>query len=432
MNTQKKIYILPIAVMFALFFMIAFVTGLQNPMGVIVKNQFGASNLLSQLGNLANFIAYAFMGIPAGMLLSRIGYKKTALAAIVVGFVGVGITFLSGQLANFGVFLLGAFISGVSMCMLNVVVNPFLNTLVSDQKKAHQLLQRGLAFNSTGATIVPVLVGYLMGSDEATRTIAKANPALFLAMFIFLLAFLVLTFVRIPESFISTEKKAKGEKDKYSALTFHHFKLGMIAIFIYVGVEVGIPNIVNLYMTTGLEKGGLGFDPSVAGSVVGTYWFLMFVGRVMGGILGSRFTSKAMLTTVSSLALVFVVLAIFMPADARTNMPVFQSDISFGLAEVPLGIMFLALVGLCTSVMWGSIFNLATSGLGKYTAQASGLFMMMVCGGGILPAVQGGLADVVGYINSYAIVFAGLAFILFFALAGYKNVDKDIPTALIT
>jgi MFS transporter, FHS family, L-fucose permease len=429
MNAQEKNYILPILMMFALFFMIAFVTGLQNPMGIIVKNQFGASNLLSQLGNLANFIAYAFMGIPAGMLLSKIGYKKTALCAIVVGFVGVGITFLSGQLASFGVFLLGAFISGISMCMLNTVVNPFLNTLVSDEKKAHQLLQRGLASNSIGATIVPVLVGYLMGSDEATRTIAKANPALFLAMVIFALAFLMLTFVRIPEQSIYAKKKVRGKKDRYSALTFHHFKLGMISIFLYLGVEVGIPNIANLYMTAGLENGGLGFDPSVAGTVVGTYWFLMLVGRITGGILGSRFLPKAMLTTVSSLALIFVVLAIFTPADTRVNMPVFQSDISFGLAEVPVSIMFLVLVGLCTSVMFANIFSLATSGLGKYTARASGYFMMMVCGGGILPAIQGWTADMIGYINSYVIVFACLAFILFFALAGHKNVDKDIPTA---
>ncbi|MEI8003302.1 MAG: MFS transporter [Methanothrix sp.] len=427
-DTQKENYILPILMMFALFFTIAFVTGLQNPMGIIVKNQFGASNLLSQLGNFANFIAYAFMGIPAGRLLSKIGYKKTALSAIVVGFVGVGITFLSGQLANFGVFLLGAFISGFSMCMLNTVVNPFLNTLVSDQKKAHQLLQRGLAFSSAGATIVPVLVGYLMGSDEASRTIAKANPALFLAMAIFAVAFLILAVVRIPETFISTEKKANGEKDKYSALSFRHFVFGMIAIFIYVGVEVGIPNIANLYMTTGLENGGLGLEPSVAGTVIGTYWILMLVGRFIGGILGSRFSSDTMLTTASSRAFLLVILAIFMPVDARVNMPVFQSDISFGFAEVPVSIMLLMLVGLCTSVMWGSIFNLATSGLGKYTAEASGLFMVMVCGGGILPAIQGWTADMIGYINSYLIVAAGLVFIFFFALAGHENVNKDIPT----
>ena len=129
METQKKNYVLPIAMMFALFAMISFVTGLQNPMGIIVKNQFGASNFMSQLGNAANFIAYAFMGLPAGLMLQRIGYKKTALAAVAVGFIGVGISYLSGLMSSFSVYLIGAFVSGFSMCMLNTVVNPMLNTL---------------------------------------------------------------------------------------------------------------------------------------------------------------------------------------------------------------------------------------------------------------------------------------------------------------
>jgi len=428
MNTQKKNYALPIAMMFALFFMIAFVTGLQNPMGVIVKNQFEASNFLSQLGNLANFIAYAFMGIPAGIILQRVGYKKTALAAIAVGFVGVTITFLSGQAASFGIYLLGAFVSGFSMCMLNVVVNPLLNGLGANEKKGNQLIQFGGTLNSTGATIVPVLVGYLMGTEQSSWTISKANPALLLAMAIFVLAYLVLFFVTIPEPFISRERGVKKEKDKHSALSFRHFIFGMVSIFIYVGVEVGIPNIGNLFMTGAVEEGGLGMDPSVAGTVVGTYWFLMLVGRLTGGILGSRFSSRSMLSFVSSIAIIFTLLAIFMPTEVYVNMPVFQSDISFGLAKVPVGIMFLVLIGLCTSVMWGSIFNLATSGLGKYTAAASGLFMVMVCGGGILPAIQAAIADISGYINSYWVVFAGLLFILYYAIAGYRNINKDIST----
>jgi FHS family L-fucose permease-like MFS transporter len=423
--TNKKNYALPIAMMFALFFMIAFVTGLQNPMGVIVKNQFGASNFLSQLGNFANFLAYAFMGIPAGLLLQKIGYKKTALAAIAVGFTGVAITFLSGQVENFGVYLLGAFVSGFSMCMLNTVVNPLLNALGSNEKRGNQLLQFGGTLNSFGATIVPVLVGYLMGTDVTARTIAKANPALFLAMGIFVLAFLVLFFVNIPEPHITVAKKVV--KEKHSALSFRHFILGMIAIFIYVGVEVGIPNIGNLFMTATPEKGGLGMDPAIAGTVVGTYWFLMLIGRLTGGLAGGKVSGKAMLTTVTLLALVFVILGIFSPAGVMVNMPVFRSDISIGFAEVPLTIMFFVLTGLCTSVMWGSIFTLATSGLGKYTATASGLFMVMVVGGGILPAVQGWFADMSGYVTSYWIIVAGIAYMLFYALIGSKNVNKSIP-----
>lgn len=411
--------------MFALFFMISFVTGLQNPFGVIVKNQFMASNLESQLGNLANFIAYAFMGIPAGKMLQRIGYKKTALTAIVVGFTGVCVTFLSGIAGSFAVYLTGAFISGFSMCMLNVVVNPMLNTLGGGGKKGNQLLQFGGAINSIGATIVPVLVGYLIGTISAGTSIADANPALFLAMGIFALAFIVLFSMQIPEPH-AAQANVNAVRDTHSPMSFRHFILGAIAIFLYVGIEVGIPNIANLFMTSGSEANGLGIDTTTAGSVVGTYWFLMFIGRLTGGSLGAKFSSKGMLTFVSALGILFVVLAILTPTTQVVNMPVFKADISFGLAEVPMSIMFLVLCGLCTSVMWGGIFNLATEGLGKYTAAASGIFMAMVCGGGILPAIQGAVADVVGYVESYWVIVLALAFLLFYALVGSKNVNTDI------
>ena len=424
-NQQNKSYVLPIAMMFALFFMISFVTGLQNPFGVIVKNQFMASNLESQLGNLANFIAYAFMGIPAGKMLQRIGYKKTALTAIVVGFTGGCVTFLSGIAGSFAVYLTGAFISGFSMCMLNVVVNPMLNTLGGGGKKGNQLLQFGGAINSIGATIVPVLVGYLIGNISAGTSIADANPALFLAMGIFALAFIVLFSMQIPEPH-AAQANVNAVKDTHSPMSFRHFILGAIAIFLYVGIEVGIPNIANLFMTSGSEANGLGIDTTTAGSVVGTYWFLMFIGRLTGGSLGAKFSSKGMLTFVSALGILFVVLAILTPTTQVVNMPVFKSDISFGLAEVPMSIMFLVLCGLCTSVMWGGIFNLATEGLGKYTAAASGIFMAMVCGGGILPAIQGAVADVVGYVESYWVIVLALAFLLFYALVGSKNVNTDI------
>jgi MFS transporter, FHS family, L-fucose permease len=425
MNTTKKEnYALPIAMMFALFFMIAFVTGLPSPMGVIVANQFGASNFESQLGFFANFLAYAFMGIPAGLMLKRYGYKFTALSAVIVGFVGVGIQFLSGSLESFTVYLTGAFVSGFSMAMLNTVVNPMLNTLGGEGKKGNQLLQFGASLNSLGATIVPVLVGYLMG-DVAGRTIEKANPALLLAMGIFALVFVVLYFVNIPEPHKINEVKSTV-KDKYSPFSFRHFVLGAIAIFIYVGIEVGIPSTLNLFMTD--PANGLGIDATVAGTVVGTYWFLMLIGRLVGGALGSRFTSRSMLIFVSTLGIILILLAIFPKVNATVNMPVFQSNLSFGFANVPISVMFLVLCGLCTSVMWGGIFNLAVEGLGKYTTAASGIFMVMVCGGGIIPLFQGYVADLAGYLPSYWVMVAGLAYMLFYGLIGSRIVNKGIIT----
>ena len=287
MIQEKKNYTLPILMMILLFGMISFVTGLQNPMGVIVKSQFGASNFMASLGYAANFIAYAFMGIPAGILLQRIGYKKTALAAIIVGFIGVGIQYVSGIAGSFVIYLIGAFVAGFSMCMLNTVVNPMLNTLGGGGNKGNQLIQVGGSFNSLNATIVPVLVGYLIGSNVEAATIQDANPALFLAMGIFALAFIVLSMVRIPEPRQMVSEKA-AEKSEHSALSFRHFVLGAIAIFLYVGVEVGIQMFINPFMTGSAAEGGLGINTTTAGSVVGTYWFLMLVGRLVGASIVSQ------------------------------------------------------------------------------------------------------------------------------------------------
>lgn len=430
METSKKNYALPIAMMFALFFMIAFVTGLQNPLGLIVKEQFNLDNLGSQLPTFANFLAYAFLGIPAGLLLQKVGYKKTALTAIAVGILGVFTMFCSGIIGGTGkgtfyVYLLGAFISGISMCMLNTVVNPMLNTLGGGGNKGNQLIQFGGSCNSIAATIAPVLGGYLIANAIGNRAINAANPIFFLAIGIFVLAFVVLYMVNIPEPRLNVVKK--DSSDKYGPLSFRHFILGAVAIFIYVGIEVGIPNIANLYMTSPIDKGGLAIDTTIAGTGVGTYWFLMLIGRFAGALLGAKFSSKSMLTFVSAIGIIFVCCAMFIPQGSFVSMPVFKSDISFGLADIPMGIMFLILCGFCTSVMWGGIFNLAVEGLGKYTEAGSGVFMVMVCGGGVLPLIQGYIADLTSYMTSYWVILAGLIFLLFYALAGSKNVNKNIP-----
>ena len=423
MEQQKKNYALPIVMMIILFGMISFVTGLGGPFGLIMKDQFKASNALSQLGTFANFLAYAFMGIPSGLLLQRVGYKKTALIAIVVGFVGVGIQYLSGVAGSFAIYVAGAFVAGFSMCMLNAVVNPMLNTLGGGGNKGGQLIQIGGTFNSLNATLIPVLVGYLIG-NVAQPTIQDASPALFIALGIFAVIFVVLYFVNIPEPHAEKEVKS-SVKEKHSALSFRHFILGAVGIFVYVGIEVGIPNFIILFM-----KGEFGVNATTAGSVAGTYWFLMLIGRFFGASIGSKVSSKSMLTFASGLGLLFVVTAILSPLTSLVNMPVFVSEggkLSFEMMQVPISMMFLVLCGLCTSIMWGGIFNLAVEGLGKHVKMASGIFMVMVCGGGILPAFQGVIADNVGYMESYWVVAAGLIFLLYYALVGSKNVNKNIP-----
>jgi len=424
----KKNYTIPIIMMILLFGMIAFVTNLAAPMGIVLKNQFGVSNAAGLLGNMANFIAYAVMGIPGGILLQRIGYKKTALIAIIIGFVGIFIQFLSGhtgQSMAMIIYLLGAFIAGFSMTLLNTVVNPMLNTLSGGGNKGNQLIQIGGSFNSMFATFTPAFVGILIG-ETAKAQITNVFPVMYIAMGVFALVFFVLLLVKIPEPHAEQFSEPLG-KLMSGALKFRHFILGSIAIFAYVGVEVGTPAMAIFWLSDDPMYGAV-----IGGSVAMTYWFLMLIGRLVGASLGSKISSKTMLSFTSAVALVLLALAIFSPTSSQVTLPLFQrSDagaISFGFTAVPINAMFIVLVGLCTSIMWGSIYNLAVEGLGKYLAVASGIFMTLVCGGGILPYIQGLVADATSYLPSYWVMFASVAYLLFFALIGSKNVNKNIPT----
>jgi len=397
--------------------MISFVTNIQTPFADVVKGQFGLSNFQSLLGNMANFIAYLLMGVPAGILLGKIGYKKTALIAITVGFIGVSITFVSGYIGSFFVYITGAFISGFSMALLNTLVNPMLNTLGGGGKKGNQLLTFGGALSSVGATLAPIFAGILVG-QVAHPQISDVSPALYVAMGIFAITFVVLYFVDIPEPNQSTED-TKIIEDIKGALSFTHFRYSLVAIFVYLGVEVGIQSTAYLYMAADVTKGGLGMNTGIVGSVVGTYWFLMLVGRIVGGMIAGKVSTRVMLTTVTSFGLLLIFGAMFGP-ESTVKFPVINSSLNIVLQEIPIKIMFLVLSGLATSVMWPNIFNLATEGLGRYTAIASGLFMTMVVGGGILPAIQGAIADSYGYMASYWLIIASLSYILFFASIGSK------------
>lgn len=442
-TTQStKSNVLAIAMMYLLFFMIAFVTNLCNPMAVIVKNQFEATNLMAQLGNAANFIAYAVMGIPAGLMLKKTGYKKTALAAMAVGFVGVFLQYVSGweSVQSYWVYLAGAFIAGFCMCMLNTVVNPMLNTLGGGGKKGNQLIQFGGVANSFAATFVTIFVGALVG-DATKAQISDATPALFIALAIFLLVFIVLLFVRIPEPELEKEKadatakstdKATDTGKHYSAFSFRHFKLGVLAIFLYLGVEVGIPTYVLQYLSTSPDAAtpGIGMDSGIAASIAGVFWLMMLIGRLCGGLLGGKYSSRTQILFVSSVCIAFILLGMFLPDSIKVPFFGFEGATGhFVSADIPLGMVFLVLCGLCTSVCWGGIFNMSVEGLGKYTSIASGIFMTMVCGGGILIPLQGAVADATGsFHTSFIIPLICAVYIFFYALIWYKNVNTDIKT----
>ena len=420
MNQPKKQWG-AIIVMIALFAMIAFVTNLCSPMANIIKAQGDIPEVLAQIGNYGNFIAYLLMGIPAGMIISKLGYKKTALIGLAVGIAGILIQWGSSLMdakENLGlvftVYLIGAFIAGLCMCILNCVVNPMLNLLGGGGNSGNQLIQTGGVFNSWAAVSVYIIMGALIGEVTSETKIADATPALMIALGIFVVAFITILFTKIeePEQAPVDTTLIKG------ALKYRHFVLGILGIFVYMSIEVGTPTYVNMYLVNTPE---LGINAATAGLIVAVYWFLMMVGRFIGASIGNKVSSRAMLTTVSTLTLILVAFGMFAPTDITVSVPgIDWANLSLIWASVPVGIFAFLLVGLCTSVMWGGIFNMAVEGLGKYTAVASGIFMTMVFGCAVMLAIQAQVAEWTDYMTSYWVVLFSAAYLLFYALVGSK------------
>ena len=488
-------HLVAIVAMFFIYAMISFVTNLAAPIGTIWGYKFAGNTVLGMMGNMMNFLAYLFMGIPAGNLLVKIGYKKTALWAMAVGFIGLFVQWLSGVTGaetvvgdiagspvtlNLFIYLLGAFICGFCVCMLNTVVCPMLNLLGGGGKKGNQLLQSGGALNSLSGTLTPLFVGALIGQLSSSTQIGDVAPLLWVAMGVFFAAFIIISFVQIPEPNLS--KSDKKVKYSHSPWNFRHTVLGVFGIFLYVGIEIGIPGTLNFYLAdqTSAGAGVIGAASTIAGAIVAVYWLFMLVGRMLSGFISGVVSTRAQIITVSSVAILLILFAIFIPKTSSVEVPSIVYDpadktaealVKAGVPEdkaeafvttgsieqivpyteiirqemnttpvelikniqttprVPISALLLVLCGLCTSVMWGGIFNLAVEGLGKYTAQASGIFMMMVVGGGVMPLIQNYIAGAAGYMNSYWLVVAMLAYILFYGVAGSRNVNTDIPVA---
>ncbi|MCM1449989.1 MAG: hypothetical protein NC082_06575 [Clostridiales bacterium] len=481
-TAKKQSNLVAIITMFFIFAMISFVTNMAAPFGNIWGFRYEWAGMA---GNLMNFTAYLFMGIPAGNMLIKFGYKKTALIALAVGAVGLGIQLLSSVVGdnvivfgdatnpttlNLFIYLLGALVCGCCVCMLNTVVNPMLNLLGGGGNKGNQLIQTGGTLNSLSGTLTPLLVGVLVGTLTKKTTMAAVSPLVITGIVIFVLAFVIISFIKI------NEPQANLSKVKYerSPLAFRHCLLGVIAIFFYVGIEIGIPGELNAW----ISREGFAGAAAVAGSLAALYWLMMLIGRFLSSIISGKISTRVQMVTVSTMAIIFVLLAIFIPKTNSFDVPKFVYDpvektsemlVNVGVPtetveqfvlapneeliveyaaqikdeydvepakvveqiqttpSVPISTIFLILCGLCTSVMWGGIFNLATEGLGKYTAKASGIFMTMVVGGGIMPFIQDWIGRSSSYIMSYWLVVAMLLYILYFSIIGSKNVNKDIP-----
>ncbi|MBR7153859.1 MAG: MFS transporter, partial [Paludibacteraceae bacterium] len=292
---SKSLTVITIIAMMFLYAMISFVTNLAAPVGKIWGASFSdpaQAERMGMLGNLFNFLAYLIMGIPAGNILAKYGYKRTALTAIFLGFIGIAIQWLSGVVDSFFVYLFGALICGFCVCMLNTVTNPMLNLLGGGGNRGNQLNMIGGTLNSLSGALTPMLVGAIIGESLAGKGIADVNVVLYIAMIVFAIIYLVIRLTPLAEP------AGAGQEVTYerSPWSFRHLTLGVIAIFFYVGVEVGIPATLISYLTP-----KVGF--AIAGMIAGRYWILMLIGRFIGSAIGGKVSSRTMVICVASVAI---------------------------------------------------------------------------------------------------------------------------------
>ncbi len=408
-------YVGPFITMVFLFFVVGFLTStngqLQAPLkGAFLSNVGDLKNTFITLITLSWFLAYPVTGKLGSNWVTKYGYKGTLLRGLVIMIAGLCIfalsswftvnfpennVHISSAIVPFGffVFLAGSFVLGCSATILQVVINPYLTACSVKGTQAIQRLSIGGASNSIGTTIAPFFVtGIIFGGLSVDQIEVKQIMLPFLALaFVLFLVIIILSRLSLPD--IKGTKAEVGEKLPRSVWSFHHFKLGVIAIFFYVGVEVCIGNNIVLYAMDKYKS-----DISVPALMATLYWGGMLVGRLVASSL-SKVPPRTQLTVTTVMASLLVCLSII------TSNP-----------------WLLVAVGLFHSIMWGAIFTLAVNQLGKYTSVASGVFMIGVAGGAILPFAQGLLADIFHgeWRFTWFLVLIGEIYMLYYALSGSK------------
>jgi FHS family L-fucose permease-like MFS transporter len=382
--------------MVALYFSIGFITALNDILIPHFKDLFHLTNVLALLVDLCFFGAYFVMSLPSGWIVGRIGYKSGIIAALSTMGLGLLLFVPASIVISYPVFLFALFVVGSGLALLQVAINPYVGALGKPETAASRLNLCG-GLNSLATTIAPKVGAAFIFIAAGATTAALARsvrvPYIILAVFTFLIA-IVTRFVHLPEVI---EKQSNTSAGEGNAWQFMHLRLGAVAIFTYVGVEVAIGSILINF----LGQPSMGsLSHAAAAAYVSLYWAGAMVGRFIGSFALIYIRAQRALTAVAVSALVLVTATIF--------------------GHGHLAMWAIVSCGLFNSVMWPCIFPLSLKGLGKFTSQGSGILVMMVVGGAIIPEIQGLLADKFGYQHSFIIVLLCYAYLLYFALSGHK------------
>ncbi len=398
-NSSNK-YLFPLIIMASLFFLFGFITTMNNSMIDFLKDAFGlTSKTLKQLPNIFFYGMYVF-SIPISLLINRIGYKNGVLSGL--GVVALGF-FLCIPLVAMGYvpFLVGVGVFAVGVVILQVAANPYVNALGAPETAASRLTLTNF-LNSVATVIAPIFVSMLMVSGTGSNDPKAVQFPFGLIGFITIAILGIMFFLKLPEIKGDEDDIAGGEKKKYksSAFKYPHVWLGSLAIFVYMGIEIGIPSFFADYS----EKIGVELTAKDKTTMLSFYWGGLMVGRALGIFILQKFKASQILSicAIGGAALVAASLAV-----------------SGNMGTIALW-LFLG-TGLFHSIMWPVIYNLGLEDLGPNAKVASGIIATSVIGAGILTLLMGQLQDITGtVIAAIACLFVYYAYLFFFATKGSK------------
>jgi MFS transporter, FHS family, L-fucose permease len=399
-QTEKRNYTVPMTLMVSLYFGIGFITALNDILIPHFKDLFHLTNVKALMVQLCFFGAYFVMSLPSGSIVGKIGYKRGIVVALTVMGIGLLLFLPASVIIFYPLFLFALFVVGSGLALLQVAINPYVGALGAPETAASRLNLCGF-LNSFATTIAPKIgaafIFIAAGASAAELARSVRMPYLILAACAFAMAVLT-AFVDLPKLL---EGGSGGSDSSYGgALRFSHLRLGALAIFFYVGAEVAIGSVMINFL--GQPSMG-GFSHEAAAKYVSLYWGGAMIGRLIGFFAMQKIRARPTLAFVSSIASLLVLTGI--------------------LTHGHFAMWAIVACGLFNSVMWPCIFPMSVEGLGRFTSHGSGILIMMVVGGAVIPEVQGLLADKLGYQRSFAIVLVCYLYILFFALRGYRNLN---------
>ena len=392
-----------LVVLTTLFFMMGFITCMNDILIPHLKDIFDLTYVQAMLIQFCFFTAYAIMSIPMGYLVGKIGYKNGVISGFVLTAIGCLLFYPAAGSHSYATFLGALFILASGVTLLQVAGNPYV-TLLSKTGKESATLTLVQAFNSLGTTIAPQIGAFLILAD-ATQTVSKAEqissvqiPYLGLAGLLIILAVFV-KMIRLPDANKIAEEESEHNHDgKHSVWQYRHLVFGAAGIFCYVGAEVSIGSL--LVSVLGYLKG---LDHASAAKYLSFYWGGAMVGRFLGSAIMAKIAPNRYLAFNATAAVALLGVAMLV-----------------GKASADIAMWALLAIGFFNSIMFPTIFSLATKGLGRFTSSASGVLCTAIVGGAVVPVVQGWAADTYGLMISFVVSAICYVYIVFFAIKGYK------------